>query len=90
MGANINKKEKWKNEFKFEEDRQKLTIKCLQDAVDDRIGTMLDLYRSIVYSQSMKRYILPGNLRKFDMSIVVFEAPIKTMHKYKHPDIFKQ
>ena len=74
-------------EFKFEEDRQKLTIKCLQDAVDDRIGTMLDLYRSIVYSQSMKRYILPGNLRKFDMSIVVFEAPIKTMHNSKHPAI---
>lgn len=68
-------------EFKLSDDRRKLTIKCLKDSIDDRIGTLLDLYRSVVYSYSMKRWILPANLRKFDMSILVFESPITTLHQ---------
>lgn len=68
-------------EFKLSEERRKLTFKCLKDAIDDRIGTLLDLYRSVVYSHSMKRWILPANLRKFDMSILVFEQPITTLHQ---------
>ena len=76
-------------EFKLEEDRQKISIKCLKDSVDDRIGTLLDLYRSIVYSQSMKRFILPANLRKFDMSIMVFESPIHTLHSPNYKSLEK-
>lgn len=68
-------------EFKIDEERKALTIKCLADAVDDRIGTLLDLYRSIVYSYSTRRYVLPANLRKFDMSIIVFESPISNIHQ---------
>ena len=62
-------------EFKFEEDRKKISIKCLPDAYDDRIATLLDLYRSIVWSWSMKREVLPTNLRKFDMGLFIFDAP---------------
>ena len=51
-------------EFKIDEDRKKISIKCLPDAFDDRIGTLLDLYRAITWSWSTKRMILPANLRK--------------------------
>lgn len=62
-------------DFKFEETRQKISIKCLKDAVDDRIGTLLDLYRTITWSWMMKREVLPANLRKFDMGIMIFNEP---------------
>ena len=67
--------------FTLNTERPKITIKCLQDAVDDRIGTLLDLYRAITYSWSSKREILPANLRKFNMSIYVFEAPMANVTK---------
>lgn len=67
--------------FMLNPERPKITIKCLQDAVDDRIGTLLDLYRAITYSWASKREILPSNLRKFNMSIYVFEAPMANVTK---------
>lgn len=63
------------HDFKFEEERKKISIKCLPDAADDRIGTLLDLYRSIVWSWQMKREVLPANLKKFDMGIFIFDTP---------------
>lgn len=62
-------------DFKFDEARQKISIKCLKDAVDDRIGTLLDLYRTVTWSWMMKREVLPANLRKFDMGIMIFNEP---------------
>lgn len=59
-----------------------LTIECLDDSFDHRIGTLLDLYRTAVYSWQLKKEIIPANLRKFDMTIVVFSVPIKNLH---HP-----
>ena len=67
--------------FMINPERPKITIKCLQDAVDDRIGTLLDLYRAISFSWATKREILPSNLRKFNMSIYVFEAPLANVTK---------
>ena len=66
--------------FEFGE-RKKLTIKCLPDAFDNRITTLLDLYRDVVWSWNMKREILPSNLRKFDMGIYIFESPILDWHE---------
>lgn len=68
-------------EFKFEEERKKISIKCLPDALDDRIGTLLDLYRAIVGSWTTKRQILPPNLCKFNMSIFVVESPLNGITK---------
>lgn len=68
------------NEFKIEEERKKISIKCLPDAYDNRIGTLLDLYRSIVWSHATKREIVPANLRKFDMSIYIFSDAIGKMY----------
>lgn len=66
--------------FNITDEPYKITIKCLKDSVDDRIGTLLDLYRGLSYSWMNKRWILPGNLRRFDMSIIVFEKPIAELH----------
>lgn len=76
MDQAIERKQFTERNFMIEENRKKITIKCLSDAVDDRIATLLDLYRSITYSWVTKREILPANMRKFDMSIYVFEAPL--------------
>ncbi len=62
-------------EFKIEEDRPKISIKCLPDAADERIGTLLDLYKAVCWSHSMKREIIPSNLRRFDMGIYIFQPP---------------
>ena len=64
-------------EFKVEDKPRQITIKCLQDAYDDRIGTLLDLYRAVCYSYQMKKEIVPANLRKFNMGIIMFSAPIR-------------
>lgn len=65
--------------FEFKE-RGRLTIECMPDSFDQRIGTMLDLYRAATYSWANKREIIPTNLRKFDMTVIVFQSPIQRMH----------
>lgn len=76
----------------FHEDtRKKITIKCLPDAQDDRIGTLLDLYKDITWSWTMKREILPANLRKFDMGLYIFSSPVRNLHRsIKNTDKFIQ
>jgi hypothetical protein len=64
-------------EVKLEDKPRQFTIKCLQDAYDNRIGTLLDLYRAACFSYQNKKEIVPANLRKFNMGILVFNAPIR-------------
>lgn len=59
-------------DFKIDEERKKIVIKCLPDAIDNRIGRMLDLYRAAAYSQLLHKEIIPANLRKFDMGIFIY------------------
>ena len=59
---------------------KKISIGCLGDAFDNRITTLLELYRDITWSWPMKREIVPSNLRKFDMAIYIFETPTNYMH----------
>lgn len=80
LGEALDRPQTMKNDFIFEETRKKITLKCLQDAYDDRISTLLDLYKAIVWSWQTKRVILPANLRKFDMGVYIFETPIKNIH----------
>lgn len=82
LDAAIERKVATERDFKFEEQRQKITIKCLPDSYDDRIGTLLDLYRSVVWSWAHKREVLPANLRKFDMGILIFNDPTIPFHHY--------
>ena len=80
LDAAIERKSITDKDFKIEEERKQLSIKCLPDAYDQRIGTLLDLYRDICYSYTLKKEILPANLRKFDMGIYIFNTPIKELH----------
>lgn len=77
----ISRKETMEQEFKIDDQRRSIQIKCLPDSVDNKIGKLLDLYRNIVYSQTMHKFILPANLRKFDMGIFIFSRPIKNLHR---------
>lgn len=68
---------------KIDENRKQITITCLADSVDTRIGNMLDMYRSACYSWQTKRVIVPANLRKFDMGIYVFLRPYQDFYSEK-------
>lgn len=63
-------REKWS----VNEERKKISIKCMNDPIDRRIESLLSLYRSIVWSHSRKCEVLPANLRKFDMGLFVFSG----------------
>lgn len=64
-------------EFKIDDKPRQITIKCLHDAYDNRIGTLLDLYRAACFSYTEKKEVVPANLRKFNMGVLVFNAPIR-------------
>lgn len=83
LDAALERKQPMSNAFSIEEARPKISIKCLPDSFDDRIGTLLDLYRAIVWDWSTKREILPANLRKFDMGIFIFETATAMYHDRK-------
>ena len=68
-------------EVKFDETK-KFTITCMPDSFDNRIGTLLELYRDIVWSWQNKKEIIPSNLRKFDMALYIFESPVHFWHDY--------
>lgn len=72
-------------EFEFKAERDKITIECLDDSYDQRIGTLLDLYRAIVWSWETKRVMLPVNLRKFDMTVIAFQMPLRGKHVSRKP-----
>lgn len=61
-------------EFKLGDDSV-INIKCLEDSVDMRISTLLNLYNSACFSQVWMKEIVPANLRKFDMGVYVFQVP---------------
>ena len=62
-------------------ERKMLAINCLTDSMDMRIGTLLDLYRSICYSHTLKKDIVPANLRKFDMGVYIFSSPMQFINR---------
>lgn len=68
----IDHSEEYKSGKFVSDERRQITFTMMEDAVDDRIGTLLDLYRSICYSWKTKREVIPANLRKFDMGIFIF------------------
>lgn len=57
-----------------------IEIECNVDAIDMRLTTLLDLYRFVCYDDFSNKEVIPENLRKFDMSILIFNTPIKTLH----------
>ncbi len=72
-------------DFKMKEDGV-INIKCLDDSEDMRISTLLNLYNSACFSQVWMKEIVPANLRKFDMGIYVFQAPVDGL-RYSDVDL---
>ncbi len=57
-----------------------LEIECMEEAVDMRLMTLMDYYKLAAYDNINQKEVLPENLRKFDMDVVVFQSPIRYLH----------
>lgn len=57
--------------------RKSIDLICNGESVDMRLNNLLDMYRYACYDDIYFREIIPENLRKFNMSIVIMNAPIK-------------
>lgn len=57
-----------------------IEIECNPDAIDMRLTTLLDLYKFACYDEMDLKEIVPDNLRKFDMTVMLFQAPLKYFH----------
>lgn len=62
------------NDFSKE---RKISISCLPDAVDMRLTTLLHLYQYACYDDINMKEIIPENLRKFNMSIILYHIPLQ-------------
>lgn len=56
---------------------QFIEIECMEEAIDMRLGNLMDLYRTAAFDMYLQKEILPENLRKFDMSVMLFSLPVK-------------
>ena len=65
------------NEFSKE---RTIEIEVTQDAIDMRLSTIMSLYNYACYDQLLSKEIIPSNLRKFNMSVIVFQAPLRYLH----------
>ena len=57
-----------------------IEIELEQDAIDMRITTLLSLYKYACFDDMNQKEIIPENLRKFNMCLVMFESPINNIH----------
>ena len=64
--------EAWSRDYTVAKFKKEITIQCLE-AIDLRITALMDLYRKVAYDWKHRRAILPDNLRKFDLSIKVYD-----------------
>lgn len=69
----------------FSKEKQ-ITISCLEDAVDMRLTSLFHLYQYACYDEINMKEIIPENLRKFNMTVVLYHVPIK-YHSTKLPNI---
>ena len=54
-----------------------IEIECSEEATDLRLLTLMDFYKYAAYDAVNQKEILPENLRKFDLDVVVFQSPIR-------------
>jgi hypothetical protein len=63
-----------------------ITLTFNSDAVDMRISTLLDLYVNACYDTVNFKEVIPENLRKFDIAIILFNPPIANLNKPVFPN----
>lgn len=56
---------------------RQIEIQCMPDAIDMRLTTLMELYKFACFDYINFKEILPENLRKFDMTVVIFNSPIR-------------
>lgn len=52
-------------------------ITCKEETIDLKLTTLFDLYKVACFDDINQKEIIPENLRKFDMDVVVFQAPLR-------------
>lgn len=57
-----------------------IEIGVTQDAIDMRLSTLMSLYNYACFDNFYNKEIVPQNLRKFNMSIIVFQTPLRYLH----------
>lgn len=65
------------NDFSKE---RSIEIELMPDAIDMRLTTLMSLYKYACYDDYNHKEVIPENLRQFNMSIVVFQAPLRYLH----------
>lgn len=59
---------------------KELEIECKPDTTDWLLSTLFNLYKYACYDEINMKEIIPENLRKFDMDVIVFQAPLRYFH----------
>lgn len=54
-----------------------IEISCLEDAIDMRLTTLFYMYQYACYDEINQKEIIPENLRKFNMSIILYHVPVR-------------
>ena len=57
--------------------KNEIEIGIREDAVDMRLTTLFELYKYACFDNINLKEIIPENLRKFDMTILVFHTPLR-------------
>ena len=57
-----------------------IEIETLPDAIDMRLSTLMSLYNYACYDVYYDKEIIPQNLRKFNMTIILFQTPLRYLH----------
>lgn len=57
-----------------------IELELTQDAIDMRLSTLMSLYNYACFDSITDREIIPKNLRKFNMSVVIFQTPLRYLH----------
>jgi hypothetical protein len=65
--------EAWNRDYLKSKFEKEITIQCLE-SIDLRITALMDLYRNVAFDWQHRRVVLPDNLRKFDLSIKVYDS----------------
>jgi len=63
----------------FSKDRT-ISIEVMHDAIDMRLTTLMSLYKFACFDDYNHKEIIPENLRKFNMSIILFQTPLRYLH----------
>lgn len=57
-----------------------IELELNSDAIDMRLSTLMSLYQYACFDNINGKEIIPSNLRMFNMSVILFQAPLRFLH----------